>query len=316
MPYKLSCYIFAVLGPTAGSAKIAGQGAVWAGDVNDDGTDEYIVDDGGMPGTLGPVRFLVQLYGEHWRALACLGSPEAGEKDCESEWNTLRARFDILPAVRQGYHDLRIEVDHCLKWDGYHCVDYDMDDYAKLPMGWFDSSDSHEAELFWKIRYGERNVLQFEPMWFPISREEFGKPPRPYIGFPVRVVEFPKLPYVACADPGYDLRWLSFFRGGVWGVRGDRAFLLVPQPSYLGAQQMELDGDWLLIYGQLEEPQGPPTVRYNRRTHELRFEIEQQCCAPDTIACCEWCLLSGAGKVVSSKNLPGSTRRCLSTLRT
>jgi hypothetical protein len=44
--------------------KFRRQGAVWAGDVNDDGTDEYIVDDGGMPGTLGPVRFLVQQKGE------------------------------------------------------------------------------------------------------------------------------------------------------------------------------------------------------------------------------------------------------------
>ena len=28
-------------------------GAAWAGDVNDDSEDEYIVDSGGMPGTLG-----------------------------------------------------------------------------------------------------------------------------------------------------------------------------------------------------------------------------------------------------------------------
>jgi len=71
-------------------------------DVNDDGVDEYIVDDGGMPGTLGPVRFLVQQKGEQWRSLACLGPPEEREGDCESQWNTLRARFDILPVLRQG----------------------------------------------------------------------------------------------------------------------------------------------------------------------------------------------------------------------
>jgi hypothetical protein len=204
-----------------------------------------------------------------------LGSLEEREGDRESEWNTLRARFDILPVLRQGYHDLRIEVDHCLKWDGKHYVDYGVDDYAQLPMDWFDSSDSHEAELFWKIRYRGRNVLQFEAMWFSISRKEFDKPSQPYMGFPIRVVEFPKLPYIARADPDYDLRWLSFFKGGLWGVRGDRAFLLVPQPSYLGAPQLELSGDWLLIYGEVEEPQGPPIIRYNRRTHELRFTIEQ-----------------------------------------
>ena len=38
-------------------------GAVWAGDVNDDEVDEYIVDSGGMPGTLGPARSLVQRRG-------------------------------------------------------------------------------------------------------------------------------------------------------------------------------------------------------------------------------------------------------------
>jgi hypothetical protein len=41
-------------------------GAVWAGDVNDDTVDEFIVDAGGMPGTLGPVRFLVQQKGNGW----------------------------------------------------------------------------------------------------------------------------------------------------------------------------------------------------------------------------------------------------------
>ena len=64
---------------------------------------------------------------------------------------------------------------------------------------------------------------------------------------------------------------LSFFKGGVWAVKGNRAFLLVPQPSHLGAQRLELRGDWLFIYGELEEPDDSPDVRYNRRTHELRY---------------------------------------------
>src|SRR5215467_177266 len=101
-------------------------GAVWAGDVNDDGQDEYIVDPGGMPGTLGAPRFLRQQRGNAWVDLLCLNEPE----ECDSSWNTLHARFDILPTVRSGYHDLRIEVDRCVKWDGRHYIDYDYGDYS------------------------------------------------------------------------------------------------------------------------------------------------------------------------------------------
>lgn len=248
-------------------------GALWAGDLNGDGIDEFIIDPGGMPGTMGPPRFLVEQKRDGWKYLACLGGPEERQDDgCEPAWNTLYARFDILPTVRTGYHDLRIEVDHCLKWDGEHYIDYDPEDYAKLPLAWFDVNDSREAELFWKIRYGDNRVLRLEPMWFPVPSKEFDRPPRPYLGFPVRVIEFPRLPYVAKSDSKYRTKWLSFFKGGVWGVRGHQAFLLVPQPSYLGAQRLELDGEWLLIYGELEEPKGQPDIRYNRRTQELRFE--------------------------------------------
>lgn len=242
-------------------------GAVWAGDVNDDGVDEYIIDSGGVPGTLGPARNLVQPRGNQWVELACF----RGGDVCDSGWNTLRARFDILPIVRKGYHDLRIEVDHCLKWDGQHYIDYDPADYSHLREEWFDTSDSHEAELFWKILYHDTKGIRFEPRWFTVSPEEFNRPVQAYIGFPVRVVEFPKLPYVSRQDPELGLTWLSFFKGGVWGVQGNRAFLLVPQPSYLGAQRLELRGDWLFIYGELEEPDDSPDVRYNRRTHELLF---------------------------------------------
>ena len=243
------------------------EGAAWAGDVNDDGVDEYIIDPGGMPGTMGPPRSLIQLRGNDWADLACLGE---GNK-CDSEWNTLRGRFDILPVVRDGYHDLRIAVDRCLKWNGQHYIDYAMTDYAQLHEEWFDTTDSHEAELFWIMRYHFGKNTRFEPRWFAVSADEFGQPVKAYMGLPVRVVEIPKLPYVSSEDPKLGLKWLSFFKGGVWGLKGDRAFLLVPQPSYLGAQRLELHGDWLLIYGELEKPTARPDISYNRRTHELRF---------------------------------------------
>jgi hypothetical protein len=242
-------------------------GAVWAGDVNDDHVDEYIVDPGGMPGTLGPPRNLVQLRGREWVELFCRMEDAA----CDSAWNTLRARFDILPIVRQGYHDLRVEVGHCLKWDGKRYMDYDPADYSSLRSEWFDTSDSHEAELFWMMRYHERTSIRFEPQWFTIPSEEFNRPTHAYMSFPMRVLEFPKLPYESLQDPELGLKWLSFFKGGVWGVKGNRAFLLVPQPSYLGAQRLELRGEWLFIYGEVEEPDDRPDVCYNRRTHELRY---------------------------------------------
>ena len=242
-------------------------GAVWAGDVNDDGVDEYIIDSGGAPGTLGPARNLVQQRRNEWVELACFKEDDS----CGPAWNTLRARFDILPIVRNGYHDLRIEVDHCLKWNGQHYIDYDPTDYSQLRVEWFDTSDSHEAELFWMIRWQDEKGIQFEPRWFTVSVEEFNRPVRAYISFPARVVEFPRLPYVSRQDPELGLTWLSLFKGGVWGVKENRAFLLVPQPSYLGAQRLELRGDWLFIYGELEEPDDSPDVRYNRRTHELHF---------------------------------------------
>jgi hypothetical protein len=242
-------------------------GSVWAGDVNDDGVDEYIVDPGGMPGSLGPPRGLVQRRGQDWADLLCLGGEE-----CFSSWNTLHARFDILPTVRKSYHDLRIEVDHCVKWDGQHYIDYDDADYSRLRPEWFDASDSHEAEIFWTIQYRKSRTIRFEPRWFPISAEEFNRPVRTYIGLPARIVELPKLPYASQQDSEPGLRWLSFFKGGVWGVNENRAFLLVPQPSYLGAQRLELHGDWLFIYTEVDEVNNrPPDIRYNRRTHELIF---------------------------------------------
>jgi hypothetical protein len=243
-------------------------GAVWAGDVNDDNADEYIVDSGRVPGTLGPALSLLQLRGSDWVELICR---DKEEDFCDSSWNTLRARFDILPTVRNGYHDLRVEVSHCLKWDGKRYVDYDEADYTHLRSEWFDTSDSHEAELFWVMRYQERKTIWFEPQWFTVSIKEFNRRPQAYMSFPVRVLEFPRLPYATRRDPELGLTWLSFFKGGVWGLQGNRAFLLVPQPSYLGAQRLELRGEWLLIYGELEEPDDKPDISYNRYTHELRY---------------------------------------------
>jgi hypothetical protein len=246
-------------------------GSAWAGDVNNDGVDEFIVDAGDVPGTEGPSWEVIQLRGKNWVSLACL-DPNEG---CEPLWNSLHARFDILPITRHGYHDLRIEVDRCLKWDGHYYVEYDDSDYPRLNKVWFDVNDSREAELFWKIQYSGEDVIQFRPLWFPVSQEEFSRPVQHYMGLPVRVIEFPKLTCESLSDLDQGVNWVSFCRAGVWGVRGDHAFLLVPRPSYLGASRLELRGDSLYIYGEVnEETDAQPTIIYNRRTGELRYQRE------------------------------------------
>jgi hypothetical protein len=160
-----------------------------------------------------------------------------------------------LPIVRQGFHDLRIEVDHCLKWDGKRYIDYDSEDYARLKPEWFDTGNSNEAELFWKIRYAGRKSIQFEPLWFTVSPQEFNRSPQSYMGFPVRVMEFPKLPYVSRRDLKFNIRWLSFFKGSL-GCKRESGF---PPGSSLPilVHSAWVRGDWLFIYGELRRTRWP-----------------------------------------------------------
>jgi len=238
---------------------------IWAGDVNGDGFDELIVDDGGVPGTMGHFYELYQFRRNQWESISCLS-----REDCLSGWNTLRSRFDILPIERGGYHDLRVAVDVCLKWDGKTYVAYESADFQHLLPEWFDSTNGRDAETMWMIRYAGKSRFTLDPEWFAVEGIEFRHAPRAYMTFQViPQIEMPRLPYEVQEDPEYNVRWVSLFRAGVWGVEGERAFLLVPQPSYLGAQKFELSGDWLLVYGEITEEQ--PVIRYNRRTREVIY---------------------------------------------
>jgi hypothetical protein len=238
---------------------------IWAGDVNGDGFDELIVDDGGAPGTLGHSYELYQFRRNEWEPISCLSG-----NDCVSGWNTVRSRFDILPIERGGYHDLRVAVNVCLKWDGKSYVEYESADFQHLLPKWFDSPNGRDAETIWMIHYAGKPRFTLDPEWFTVQGSEFRRPPRAYMTFQVIPrIEMPRLPYEVLDDPEQNVRWVSLFRAGVWGVQGDRAFLLVPQPSYLGAQKLELSGDWLLVYGESTEEQ--PEIRYNRRTHEVIY---------------------------------------------
>jgi hypothetical protein len=143
-----------------------------------------------------------------------------------------------------------------LKWNGKHYVDYADSEYHQLPPAFFDSSDWQEAEIFWDIRFRGLKEISLEPRWFPV-------PP----GWAQDAAA------VEVRDPEFDIVWVAFFKGGVWGVKDEHAFLLLPQPDYRGSEQMELDGDWLVVHGEMDFLAPAPIVaRYNRRTRELRME--------------------------------------------
>jgi|HubBroStandDraft_6_1064221.scaffolds.fasta_scaffold01763_10 hypothetical protein len=222
-------------------------GEVWAGDVNDDGVDELLVFPGGdWSGTAGETYILYQSKGVKWVQLL----PKEGG------WQVNDPRFDILPVLHDGYHDLRVAAAWCLKWNGENYVDYEDVDYHLLSPDLFDSSNREEADIFWAIRYKGRKKFNFEPQWFPR---------------PERWTEND----TNVEDPELKIVWTSLFKGGVWGVSDKRAFLLLPRPAYLGAEQLELDGDWVVIRVEgsrdIHAP-GPVIARYNRKTHELRIE--------------------------------------------
>ena len=75
--------------------------------------------------------------------------------------------------MRNGHHDLRVEVQRCLKWDGAKYVWYEPEDYHRLSPGWFNASDNREAEIFWSIRYAGQDTMKFAPQWFPLAKNDF-----------------------------------------------------------------------------------------------------------------------------------------------
>lgn len=225
--------------------KFASEGAVWSGDVNDDGMKELVIFPGGdWSGTGGDTYFLLQRRGNQWVSLF---------KDPYG-WFTRNAEFDILPITRQGYHDLRIAINWCVKWNGKQYEDYDTNDYHSLSPGFFDAGDWWNADIFWDIHYQGLKSFKIVPQWFSFPPE--GKR---------------SSANVILDDPQYGFKWIALFKGGVWGVQGERAFLLLPQPAYKGAEKLEFQGDWLVIYGDFPDAAPSVVARYNRRTGELRM---------------------------------------------
>jgi hypothetical protein len=252
-------------------------GRVWAANIDEEYGDVLLVKpSGGWRGAAGEWYFLYGKQGNEWTSL------EKGKE--EDGWQTWHPRFDVLPILRSGHHDLRVAVDGCLKWDGAKYVWYKPEDYHQLSSAWFNARDNNEAEIFWAIRYAGQGTISFEPQWFPLAKGDFltleGRPRGR-----VTVID-PRVVGETLDDPQEHVRWVGLIKGGVWGIRGDRAFLLAPQLSetFDGIGSLRFDGDWLLAYGTMVDVeknvsdversigQVRPSIRYNRRSHELHIE--------------------------------------------
>ena len=145
-------------------------GSLWTGDVKGDGAEElFVFSSNGWEGSGGRWYFLYEKRGKDWVSLAKHPDGDVWEDG----WFTPYPRFDILPAVRNGYHDLRVAADWCMKWNGKAYIDYDPADYHSLNPAWFNNRDSYDAEIFWAIRYAGHDKVIFTPQWFPIAPDDF-----------------------------------------------------------------------------------------------------------------------------------------------
>lgn len=250
-------------------------GRVWAADINDDHVDELLLYPGrDWTGSGGLNFFLYQRRGAAWHSIALAHDSEQEQPG----WFTDRPRFDILPISRNGYHDLRVAVDECLKWSGEKYAPYERADYHGLMPAWFDNTEPREAEIFWMIHYADSRHPYIQPQWFPISpgfvynekKRNASDAPDPR-SYPWRNNgERSRMINAETSDPTQNIHWVSLNRAGVWGIWGDRGFLLVPRTSYLGACRLEIKAEWLLGFEDCSAKDQEPDFQYNRRTHTLK----------------------------------------------
>jgi len=256
---------------------IRSTGKVWAGDVNGDHIDELILFPGvRAAGSGGRNYYLYQRQGTNWQSIVIADDSEG--------WFTDRPRFDILPITRSGYRDLRIAVNDCLKWSDGKYVLYDPADYAALEPTWFDATDPHQAEIFWAMGHAKTEASRLDPQWFPISPVFFSEHPgqkKPNRQQTQQIVAewhddgaFPRFVIAAVDDGAQEIRWVSLQRACVWGIRRNRAFLLVLRPSYLGVGTLTIS-DWLLGHETCVS-EDELDVRYNLLTHELQITTPEE----------------------------------------
>ncbi len=225
-------------------------GEAFAVDVNDDGQDELLIHIGLQDsGSGGEGYALVQKDGTRWK--------EIDDGSCLLYWGL---RLRKLDKTRLGYHDLRLGHSFFVKWDGKEYVPFEPPDFRALSASLFDPRDPEDAEILWLIRYAGLKSLTFEPQWIPRPKGLHSWPQ------PVR-------------DTSQCMDWFSVYKGGVWGIQDKQAFLLLPRATYLGATDMQLDGEWLILYG---DPWCPncashtEVARYRLRSHQLVIGFESQ----------------------------------------
>ena len=104
-----------------------------AGDVNGDGVRELLLQGTELSGTGGSLYFLYQRKGTSSESLS------AQRESTDAMALIPTPRFDILPVARGGYHDIRLSVTGCFKWNGTGYVPYETSDYHALQPSWFDA---------------------------------------------------------------------------------------------------------------------------------------------------------------------------------
>jgi hypothetical protein len=221
------------------------EGKAYGVDVNDDGKLELLLHVGFQDsGSGGEGYALVQKQGEVWKEIDQAGGWQF--------YHVLRLRK--LDKSRVGYHDLRLGRTLFVKWDGTKYVPYAQIDYKNLSASLFNLKDPEDAEILWLIRHLGQNDFIEEQQWI-------SQPSRFYPRFK------------GVKDPIQKIDWVSDYKGGVWGQDGNRAFLLLPRSSYLGATDMHIEGEWLLIYGDdcLPAYSHEEIARYQLRLHQLKL---------------------------------------------
>ncbi|HKW33182.1 MAG TPA: hypothetical protein VJN92_09275 [Candidatus Acidoferrum sp.] len=226
-------------------------GKAFAVDVNDDEEDELLIHIWFQDtGSGGEGYALIQKQCPHWK--------EIDNGSCLLYWGL---RLRKLDRVRLGYHDLRLGYSYFVKWHGTKYVPFESADFRALSASLFGPKDPQDAEIHWLTRHAGIQRVTFEPQW--VSR------PKDLRYGPIGPVK----------DASQRLDWFSVYKGGVWAVRGKLAFLLLPRAAYLGVNNLQMDGEWLVMYGDPwcdECASHTELARYHPRSHQLIVARESQ----------------------------------------
>jgi hypothetical protein len=206
-------------------------GGLWAADVDGDGAYEFLVKTGTKP-TDGDDFLLFQKSAGRWTEIL-KASP-------------FHERLDILPIRHDRYRDLCLEEYRCFKWTGARYEAYAAEDYHQLKGNFFDARYPEDAPMLWLSHYAGLKQFTLEPLWM----------------IPPKRLEQQSQAVLKDAD---GTSWFGIRKGDVWAVSGRHGYLVLPRPAYLGCGRLESDGDWVLIYGEIDTQ----VARFNRRTKQM-----------------------------------------------